>query len=153
VDIESIVDYQQQHYPGFIERSTRINFGLLQLLSELSHRYSSIHDAIFPVLKSRGMVGEGTVIITDLDYNQLNYHARKRGFEVKFEQLHGQDAEIYLLNYQENKEKYLFLKANYSVGEIHDYEDTMWIDSVNPIYRRYAKNTEKTMMLLYTGSG
>jgi len=149
INLEERLSYDEVYYTGFVDRSLKINYGLVQVIKEVSQDYSSIHDSIFPSLEKLGL--NDLTIYTDLDHNQLNYQSVKRGLSLRFEFISdGVDGSVYLLNYEENKRKWQSLLNDRFVSVIiPDHEDTVWQDSTNPIYRRYSKDTKNTMLLLY----
>ena len=151
LNLEDRISYSEEHYSGFVDRSLKPNSGLIPLIFEISHDYSSIHDAIFPAIIENGLAYKGMTIYTDLDHNQLNYHAVKRGIGIKFLTLEDiqENASVFLINYDENKEMLLSRASKYKTMVIRDYQDTAWMDSPNPVYRRYSMETKKTMLLMY----
>ena len=60
-----------------------------------------------------------------------------------------ENASVFLINYDENKEMLLSRASKYKTMVIRDYQDTAWMDSPNPVYRRYSMETKKTMLLMY----
>ncbi len=147
--LEERIGYGGEHSAGFVERSLRFQPGLFQLLYEITHDYQSIHDSIFPLLDSLGLQDDRIVIQTDLDHNQLNYQAGKRGFLALFIPLNASaKADFYIANYDLSKRDLRLKYPEYASYAINDYEDTPWMDSTDPIYRRYKKDDKRIMLLL-----
>ncbi len=154
IGVDDMVNYDGQYIPDFLDRSLNVNFGLWNIILEISHDYMSIYDSIFPKLDNLGISNGEYTIITDLDFNQLNYQSSKMGLRLVFQQFDSKsdrlNYSIYLINYEENKKLLLDnLDDDFDLEYIEDYEDTIWQDSPNPIYRRYGRIKDRNMVLAY----